>query len=69
MQQQRGIFYKIDWIIVGIYMVLVLFGWINIYAAVYDENHTSILDIGQRYGKQMIWITAAVLHDPCDAAP
>jgi rod shape determining protein RodA len=61
MQQQRGIFYKIDWPIVIIYMTLVIFGWINIYAAVYDEAHTSILDIGQRYGKQMIWITAAVL--------
>jgi rod shape determining protein RodA len=45
----------------GIYLVLVIFGWLNIYAAVYDENHTSIFDISQRYGKQMIWILAAFL--------
>jgi rod shape determining protein RodA len=45
----------------GIYLFLVIFGWFNIYAAVYDENHTSIFDISQRYGKQMIWILAAFL--------
>jgi rod shape determining protein RodA len=46
---------------VGIYLFLVIFGWLNIYAAVYDEKHTSIFDITQRYGKQMIWIIAAFL--------
>ena len=45
----------------GIYLILVIFGWFNIYAAVYDEGHTSIFDISQRYGKQMIWILAAFL--------
>ena len=34
-------------------------GWVSIYAAVYDDSHSSILDISQRYGKQMIWILAA----------
>jgi rod shape determining protein RodA len=33
-----------------------LLGWVNIYAAVYNEEHQSILDITQRYGKQLIWI-------------
>ena len=36
-------------------------GWINIYAAVYDEKHNSILDFSQRYGKQLIWIGCAFL--------
>lgn len=61
MREERGIFYKIDWVIVGIYLVLVIFGWLNIYAAVFDEDHRSIFDLGQRYGKQMIWITASVV--------
>jgi rod shape determining protein RodA len=42
-----------------IYILLVLIGWINIYAAVYDENHQSILDIQRNYGKQLIWIVSA----------
>lgn len=50
---------KIDWTTVFIYLAMVLIGWINIYASVYDETHSSILDISQRYGKQMIWILAA----------
>lgn len=36
-------------------------GWINIYAAVYDESHRSIFDVSQRYGKQLIWIGAALI--------
>jgi rod shape determining protein RodA len=34
-------------------------GWVSVYSSVYDETHSSILDISQRYGKQMIWIIAA----------
>jgi rod shape determining protein RodA len=40
---------------------LILIGWINIYAAVYNEEHQSILDMGQRYGKQLIWMIAAII--------
>jgi len=36
-------------------------GWLNIYAAVYNENHQSIFDFSQSYGKQLIWIAAAIL--------
>jgi rod shape determining protein RodA len=43
-----------------LYMILVIMGWINIYAAVYDENHSSIFDFHQKYGKQLIWIIAAL---------
>ena len=50
---------NIDWFSILLYLLLVLIGWINIYAAVYDENHSSILDISQKYGKQLIWIGAA----------
>ena len=36
-------------------------GWMNIYAAVYNEEHQSIMDISQRYGKQLLWIIAAFI--------
>lgn len=38
-----------------------MLGWVNIYAAVYSDEHQSILDMGQRYGKQLIWIIAGVV--------
>jgi rod shape determining protein RodA len=55
----KNIWYNIDWITVLIYLILVILGWINIYAAVYNEEHRSIFDISQRYGKQLIWIFLA----------
>lgn len=52
---------NIDWITVFTYFMLVALGWANIYAAVYNDDHASILDISQRYGKQLIWISIALV--------
>lgn len=61
-RQQKSLFYNIDWWMLSLYILLVLMGWLNIYAAVYNEDHTSIFDVTQNYGKQLIWIvTAGVL--------
>jgi rod shape determining protein RodA len=57
----NSIFYNIDWITVFIYLVLVLMGWMNIYSAVYNEDHYIITDISQKYGKQMLWIATALV--------
>jgi len=52
---------NIDWITVLLYFVLIIMGWANIYAAVYNDEHISIFDISQRYGKQLIWISVAFI--------
>ena len=59
MRKQRHILEGIDPWLVGLYVVLVLLGWMNIYAAVYNEEHRNIFDISQNYGKQMIWIVSS----------
>ena len=61
MRRSINILTKIDWLTVGVYLLLVFLGWINIYAAVFNEDHKSILDLSQRYGKQLVWITAALV--------
>ncbi len=61
MREDKGIFYRIDWVVVGLYLALVFIGWLNIYAAVYNETHNHIVDFTQKYGKQMIFIIAAML--------
>jgi len=38
-----------------------MMGWLNIYAAVYNEERAGILDMTQRYGKQFIWIIATLV--------
>lgn len=52
---------KLDWTTVLIYLFLVFFGWINIYAAVYNQEHASIFDLSQKYGSQLLWIAAALV--------
>lgn len=53
---------KIDWISILIYAALVIIGWFNIYAAVYDEQAAkSIFDFSINSGKQLVWIGTAVL--------
>ena len=47
---------RVDWWSILIYAILVLAGWLNIYAAVYDDMHSSIFDISQRYGMQLLWM-------------
>jgi len=56
LKEQKGIFKHIDRTLVLLYLTLVLMGWISIYAAVYNEEHGSIFDLSQSYGKQMLWI-------------
>ena len=54
-------FGKIDIPLVVCYLMLVFIGWINIYAAVYSQEHSSIFDMSQRYGMQFIWIITALI--------
>lgn len=60
MRRQDSIFAGIDWVTVFLYLTLVFMGWVSIYAAVYNEEHQSILDTTQRYGKQLIWIGLSI---------
>lgn len=47
---------NIDYITIFVYIVLAFFGWISIYAAVYNDDGRSIFDLSQRYGMQMVWL-------------
>jgi rod shape determining protein RodA len=60
MKSNDNLLLNLDWISILIYLALVFLGWINIYAAVYSEEHSSIFDLGQQYGKQLIWIIAGI---------
>ncbi len=61
MRTRASIFQNIDWITVLLYFILVFAGWLSVYAAVYNEEHSSILDMSQNYGKQLLWIGTSVI--------
>ena len=60
MRESRGWFGKVDGITVLLYAALVLFGWLNIYAAVFNEEFGNIWDTSQEYGKQLLFIGAGL---------
>lgn len=47
---------RIDWVTVGLYAILVIFGWINIYAANFNPENPVFFDTGKEYFKQLVWI-------------
>lgn len=57
LRRQDDIFGNIDWTTIILFLLLVFMGWLNIFAAVYDENaHKSIFDMSLNSGKQLVWI-------------
>ena len=58
--EKNNIFHGIDWILVMLYIVLIGFGWMNIYAASITEESTNIFDLSTRYGKQLLWILLCI---------
>ena len=52
----RGLMKTIDWRLVIYYLLLILIGWVNIYASVHSSEPTSIFDWECRSGKQFVWI-------------
>ena len=61
MKRNESVLLRIDRITVLLFLVMVVLGWLNIYAAVYNEEHQGMLDMSQRYGKQFVWILAAII--------
>ena len=51
---------SIDWWLVGVYFLLVLIGWVNIFAATHSAEPVSLLDFNGRAGKQFVWILTAL---------
>jgi rod shape determining protein RodA len=52
---------RVDWIAVTIYFALVIIGWFNIYATVYDSQlEKSIFDFSINSGKQLVRIGVAI---------
>jgi rod shape determining protein RodA len=52
---------SLDWATIGLYLALVLFGWLNIYAVVYDESvQQSIFSLSLNSGRQLLFIIVSL---------
>lgn len=58
--QERNSFSRtlrnVDWVVVAVYLLMVLFGAVSIYAASYDFDEANIFSFAEFSGKQMRWI-------------
>lgn len=61
MRNDQNILKQLDWITVIMWFIMVISGWLTIYAACYDYEHEKIFDLSMRYGQQIIWIAMAVV--------
>ncbi|MBR4808762.1 MAG: rod shape-determining protein RodA [Bacteroidales bacterium] len=57
----RGLRHTVDWRLIILYLLIMFFGWLNIYAAVRSGEPTGIFDLSCNSGKQAIWMAGALL--------
>jgi len=62
MRGEEDIAGKLDWVAVLLYILMVVLGWLNIFASVYDESvNQTIWDLSLNSGRQLIFIAASVI--------
>lgn len=60
MRRQDNIFGNIDWVVVVIYLLLTIFGWLNVYAVTYVAN-ADFFDFQNPAFMQLTWIVISLL--------
>lgn len=60
--KNQSITNNLDWLSIGIYIILVIMGWLNIYSSSLSSvaDETSIFDFSQIYGKQFMFIILSI---------
>lgn len=62
MKRDDDISVKLDWATILLFMALVTLGWLNIFAAIYDETASqTIWDLSLSSGRQLMFIAAAAV--------
>ena len=52
---------RIDWLSIFLFLILIILGWVSIYSSTFSEDHTSIFDFSQLYGKQFFFIVISLV--------
>lgn len=55
-QRRDNIFRTLDWVTVGIYLILIIAGWFSVCSASFTLGDTDFLSFSTRAGKQLVWI-------------
>ncbi|MCZ6692923.1 MAG: rod shape-determining protein RodA [Bacteroidetes bacterium] len=61
MKRPDSILANIDWLTILVFFLMVMLGWINLYAAVFDEkSQQNMFDLSQNSGKQLLYIISTI---------
>lgn len=58
--RQYSVWKSLDWWTIGIYLSLLIFGWISVCGASYNYGDTDILSLSSRSGMQIVWIGTSI---------
>ena len=61
MPSRNNIFRQVDWVTIGLLIVLFIFGWMNVLGASYTFDQVSAFDFSYRSGKQLVWIATSLV--------
>lgn len=53
-------FVRFDWLTIFLFILLVGFGWLNIYSASLSDSTAGVFDFEQIYAKQLVWIGLSI---------
>lgn len=59
-EKPQSIWSQVDWLTIGLYIALMLFGWLSICGASYTFGDNDLLSLGTRSGMQIVWIGTSI---------
>lgn len=59
--ERRSLWRSVDWLTIGVYILMVIAGWLSICGASYEYDTTGLFDPAGRPGSQLIWIGTALV--------
>ena len=58
--RRQSVLCSIDWWTIGLYLALLIFGWISVCGASYTYGDNDIFSLDTRSGMQVVWIATSV---------
>ncbi|MDA8758342.1 FtsW/RodA/SpoVE family cell cycle protein, partial [Flavobacteriaceae bacterium] len=52
----KSVFFRLDWLLLLVYLALVTFGIVNVYSATFSETSEGLFDLTQAVGKQFFFL-------------
>lgn len=61
MREEKNISYKIDWLLILLYILIVGLGFLNLYSSDYQASVNGVSFVNTTFGRQFLWIAASLV--------